>query len=439
VKGSLTAPVAVKTEPDAQALIEEARRRQRRRRRWFGVTVLAVGLAVVVPLAVSGGSKKPPTIRSHNSGGNNSAAVKKTRANSLPPAPPSVVVLQAGRLGANSGWASNVSDLFVTWDKGATWRRLTLPPLIAHLDLADRIQSVVAKGPNDLWLAVGDIIGLVPFRQSVDGSDRGEAIFRSTDGGTTWSASTLPGCLQTCGAGLSLSFVDAQHGFATDGPDPTTHTRVFSTDDGGTTWRQVSVIPKVSFGAEIAFTTTTDGWLLTGPIFNQSGTVASSPSYGLLHTTDGGVTWNQPANLPSAGQYELPAFFGPEDGAVMEWSPTPTVFSTSDGGTTWSAHSIPVGNPQALPNGPLPFSAADASTWVALTRVSLVETTDRGMHWTKVMTDVGGEKGVKPLVFFSATDGWTATAQPGCVEPNGCLPALLSTHNGGQTWTVLSP
>ena len=428
--------------PEEEALIREARQRQRRRRQWFGVVVLVAATAVILPLVLSGGSQKPPISRSHNSGGNSSAAVKTTTANSPPPAPPSVVVLQAGRLGPTSGWASNVSDLFLTPDMGTTWRTVTLPPILEHSDLADRLQSVVGFGANDLWLATADVIGLVPFSQSVDGSDRGLAIFRSTDGGVTWAMGILPGCLQTCGGDLSLSFIDPTHGFATDGPDQSIHTRMFSTSDGGVTWRAVSIIPTVTNSASIAFTTAVDGWALTGPTFNGGGT-ETSPGGVLYRTTDGGVTWERPPGLPGAGRYELPNFFGPDDGVVMQWSPSPTVFATTNGGATWTAHPVPVGSPPALPSGPLPFAAPNPTTWIALTRVYLIETTDAGTHWTEVPTDVAWSKGGnQPFVFFSATDGWTAAPEPSCTYASvndNCLPTLLATHDGGHTWSAVSP
>ena len=439
MKNLVIAPSPPDLDEQAEALIEEARQRHRRRRRWIGVFVLLVVLAAVVSFSVTGGSGKPPRARSHHAGGNGSTAVKTITANSPPPAPPSVVVLQAGRLGPTSGWASNVSDLFVTSDAGVTWRTLVLPPLIAHQDLAERISSVIAVGANDLWLAVGNIVGLVPFSQSVDGSDRGAAIFRSTDGGTTWAMSTLPGCLQTCGAGLSLSFVDALHGFASDGPDNLNHTHLFSTNDGGVTWHEVSVVPQVTWSANIVFTTTTDGWALTDATFDTHGSV-TYPGYALYRTTDAGHTWTPATDLPRTGQFELPTFFSPDQGVVMEWSPTPTVFSTTDGGTTWSGHPVPAGLPLALPNGPIGFSALDPSTWFVITRVALIETTDGGAHWTKVSTDAASRKASgRELVFFSPTDGWTVGSMPGCPESANCLPTLLATHNGGHTWSAVSP
>jgi len=428
--------VGAETEPDPQALIEEARRRHRRRRRWTGVAVLVLGLALGVALSVSGGSGGPPMNATHESRSNGS--VKTTTATVPPLAPPSVVINTAGRLDATSAWADNVSNLFVTHDQGATWQVVTpLPSLLAKQGgPADRIQSVVAVGANDLWLAAGDVIGLVPFSQSADGSDRGAAIFRSTDGGTTWATITLPGCVQACGGNLSLSFVDALHGFATIGPGNSMHTHVYSTTDGGSSWNPVSVLftPPI---ADIVFTTVADGWALTDPTF--IGDTVTSPGYSLLQTTDGGVTWTQPLGLPAAGMYEAPTFFGAQDGVVLRSSPSPVVFATTDGGGTWSSHRLPIGASPDVPGGGFPFSAASPSTWVALTPSALVETGDSGLHWTSVPTPIGSGKGYKPLVFFSARDGWVAGTAPGCANPMGCLPGLYATHDGGRTWKVVSP
>ena len=94
--------------------------------------------------------------------------------------------------------------------------------------------------------------GSFPWRESQDGSDRGEGIDRSTDGGRTWTFSTLPGCLQLCGS-IALSFVDADHGFAAVSSDQGNTGRTpgacsSTRPDGGATWQNRSPRRPISVG-----------------------------------------------------------------------------------------------------------------------------------------------------------------------------------------------
>ena len=80
-----------------------------------------------------------------------------------------------------------------------------------------------------------------------------------------------PGCLQTCGP-ISVSFIDAEHGYAEASPQKG-DSRLFATEDGGSTWLPVASMPNlgsVLVGGPIAepqllFTSKLDGWALTGP------------------------------------------------------------------------------------------------------------------------------------------------------------------------------
>jgi hypothetical protein len=132
-------------------------------------------------------------------------------------APDYVPVQTMGLAGSQLEWAANGTNLWVTADGGQTWRSVT-PPNLSAMTVSEHITAVDAVGTDDLWVVIEDVPGLVPYSQSVDGSDRGEGIDRSTDGGRTWTFSAVPPeCLQTCGP-ISVSFVDAEHGYAEASP-----------------------------------------------------------------------------------------------------------------------------------------------------------------------------------------------------------------------------
>jgi photosystem II stability/assembly factor-like uncharacterized protein len=85
---------------------------------------------------------------------------------------------------------------------------------------------------------------------------------------------------------VSLSFVDALHGFALAG------SALFSTSDGGATWSPVSTLSFASDGASIVFSDLLDGWATAGSALDQ--------------TTDGGLSWNPVSGLPAGATLQGP-------------------------------------------------------------------------------------------------------------------------------------
>jgi photosystem II stability/assembly factor-like uncharacterized protein len=121
--------------------------------------------------------------------------------------------------------------IITTADGGATWRevpRENIPPALAGEGaFAASGTCLIAQGKGSAWFGTG---GAAQAR-----------VFRSTDGGRTWTVSTVPAAAGESSAGIfSLAFRDARHGIAVGGdykkPESTTG-NVAITDDGGKTWR----------------------------------------------------------------------------------------------------------------------------------------------------------------------------------------------------------
>ena len=437
-----------------EALFKEAR--LRRRRRWIATGLAAVVLiGAVIIAAPSGGppshpTAKPTTPATGNGGPSTLRRVEAKYGGAL--------VMQMGLLGDTSptaphaGWTVNGLGIYVTSDDGAQWRNVT-PSLIADQEPGDRVGAMIGFGSEDLWLPVVDVIDLVPFSQSLDGSDRGEGIERSNNGGQTWQFSSLPGCLQTCGGSLQLSFVDPLHGFAATGPTDAGGVTFFSTDDGGATWKPIGTTLLTDEPLGMLFTSLSQGWLLSGPTFGSDGKATDSGRV-LYSTIDGGVTWTRARGLPTNDLYDVPAFFGPSVGVVLAQPNGPSasgqlaIYRTENGGATWTKYPTPVGaalsKPSASDTLSLPFSASSPADWQLFPGRSLYTTTNSGRTWTKVIpVPHSFPTAVSSIQFGSAKYGWAEALVPNCPSESisSCsqfqIPILASTNDGGKVWKVL--
>jgi len=121
-------------------------------------------------------------------------------------------------------------------------------------------------------------------------------VYASHDGGRTWQVIGAP---HTGDAYLGMvRFVDAMHGWLVDSTQDSA--RSFRTVDGGLTWQQ---LPGDQFLAPLNFTSPTEGWALS---------VDASGPWGVIHSVDGGETW-QPV-VPGQTDPRAPAFSTPPPG-----------------------------------------------------------------------------------------------------------------------------
>jgi photosystem II stability/assembly factor-like uncharacterized protein len=157
--------------------------------------------------------------------------------------------------------------IFTTADAGKTWHRQKTPA--ASKDegaFAASGTSVVTWGKKDAWFATG--------------GPAGGRVFRTHNGGRTWSVAQAPlGGTKTAGI-FSLAFADKKHGIAVGGDfqnaKATEHT-VALTRDGGKTWQSPAAKLRLSYRSGVA--------ALGEKVFIAVGTEGSDLS------RDGGETW----------------------------------------------------------------------------------------------------------------------------------------------------
>ena len=137
---------------------------------------------------------------------------------------------------------------------------------------------------------------------------------------------------------------------------------------------------------------------------------------GLLHSTDGGLTWAEQPTGTGADLWIVQFV----DGLHGFAAGASAVISTADGGATWKDMTPPA----ALADEYWDMSFGDAlHGWVTTTDGAVLRTTDGGVTWTR--KSLGSGVGEVACDYVDATHGW-AIADGGRV---------WKTADGGATWT----
>ncbi len=157
--------------------------------------------------------------------------------------------------------------LFATDDAGAHWRRLDAPEaLVKEGAFAASGTCLIVSGTRDAWFGTG-----------------AARVFRTADGGSTWTVAQTPVRHDSSSAGIfSLAFADGRRGVAVGGdynkPAEDAH-NVAITEDGGRTWSEPASRP-AGFRSAVAYVPTLKAWIAVG----TSGSDIS---------TDDGKTWKR--------------------------------------------------------------------------------------------------------------------------------------------------
>jgi photosystem II stability/assembly factor-like uncharacterized protein len=221
-------------------------------------------------------------------------------------------------LRADRGWGRARVD--VTHDGGRSWR----PVWTGRLARAEPVIAAV-RGGRDGWIALPS------------------GVLRSSDRGRTWSKiSARPNLLR-------LSFANARVGWALSAPRSEERPWfLLMTVDGGITWRN-RPIPPCSITGLISLVSPVKGWLACGGLPG-----AGNQEKRVFSTIDGGRTWrlrsgvmidgSQVGNLSPGGYLATLSFLPNGHG----WLGVRRGYfvSTNDGGAHWSV--LPVSRPESV-------------------------------------------------------------------------------------------
>jgi photosystem II stability/assembly factor-like uncharacterized protein len=280
--------------------------------------------------------------------------------------------------------------------------RLATPPLAGRF-----IEAVDFLDAKHGWVAEYDC-----GRASV-------FLFRTTNGGRSWTSLGRPGT-HSCGGGPTyLSFVDAQHGWLepTSPNGPEGYLR--HTVNGGKTWKTIT--RKLPCLAPVHFTSRTVGWI-------------ARCGNALYRTRNAGRTWTRAlGNRALLPMYDLPRLTGRSGAVATIGNGSVRFYVTDDGGSNWrssgSRRIFPCADSYPYPSF-FPESVVSARTWWVVDQGRVAVTTDAGAHW-RVTRAHGLPATACAVRSVSAVNSKLAWAVARARGGN----ALFTTANGGRTWT----
>ena len=244
----------------------------------------------------------------------------RTRAVVVDPSDPTNRTWFAGSVGGG---------LWKTENGGASWT-----PLTEHLpNLAVSALAIGTSDPKIIYMGTGE-----GFR-NIDAVE-GSGIFKSTDGGRTWTqlASTLAGSDFRYVNRLAIDPQDAQVVLAA------TNTGILRTEDGGSYWQRVFEGQKGTRVFDLKVRPDSFEIQFATPI--HYGWFTGTPPEGVAKSIDGGRSWRmvlEEKDVGTFGRMELAIAHSNPDivYASAEGGRNSLLFRSKDGGDTW----IPVIDP----------------------------------------------------------------------------------------------
>ncbi|MCH8531778.1 MAG: hypothetical protein LAT65_13080 [Saccharospirillum sp.] len=256
----------------------------------------------------------------------------------------------------------------------------------------------------------------------------GALILKSTDGGGTWTQYVNDYWNRLTG----VHFVDENNGWIVGGLSSGNPPMILRTQNAGATWSEQShPISDEGTFFDIEFVSATHGWIAGG---HNALTVEESDRF-ILHTTDGGNTWNKVAfdfgnGLPFLSVSFVDTMNGWAVGRDTEDETNDSYYYTTDGGVNWQTGKTGVYEqigPYADRFDLVQFVDNNHGYLAGVSRV--MRTTDGGLTWSLAFQD--GGMNIYDMAFVDAQRGWLVGNGIGS---DNAVAKIFYTENGGITW-----
>lgn len=271
-------------------------------------------------------------------------------------------------------------SFYKTHDGGLTWSSITLPGYAG-----EPLYNVTFIDEN---------IGLVSGNSAVGSID----VYRTTDGGDTWTRAGFP----LGGSWYHQDYVSSTVGFMGS------NGALVRTTNAGATWPIRSQYPDCPVIYGMDFIDSNNGFVAGDDVQNNE--------YGVFRTVDGGVTWQRVfANVSNDVIYMSPSVLLAESGTSM--------FRSTDNGNTWAQIA------SGISTGLADLEKVDANTVVGVsTGGDIWRSADGGFTWSHRYDGEGDLPGSWSVEFRTPLDGYVC----------GVSNLIYETHDGGLTWKRMS-
>ncbi|HNA89714.1 MAG TPA: hypothetical protein PK989_10425, partial [Anaerolineales bacterium] len=214
----------------------------------------------------------------------------------------------------NTMWVGSVSGgIWKTTDGGASWNIQT--DFLTNMAVVSMV--IDPTNPNILYAGTGEYYG------SYGATNKGNGVFKTTDGGTTWTqlANTNTNSSSDWYTVSRLSISPADHNIILAG----NWSGIWRSLDGGTNWTLEQLTP-CCVVADVDFNPS-DG----------SKAVAGTFEGGAMYSTNGGDTWTDATGLPANGRVELAySRSNPNNVFALVNSNNGEVYKSTNGGQSYS-------------------------------------------------------------------------------------------------------
>lgn len=277
-----------------------------------------------------------------------------------------------------------------TVDGGESWVALELP-----ITVVGNISGLFFLNEN---------VGFVTGEESVSPNEIGSSIFRTINGGRTWSKY------------LSTEEISGRVYFASNSVGFVFGEKIFRTANGGTTWDVVY---------ENEYDLSLSGFLST-PLSNtvKTGAVLGYREW-ILRTQDGGVTWNEEyMGLPNSWlvfHYDFGFISEKEGYAILDSSFDDfgdPLYRTLNGGQTWMLVNLPNQNGSEIRDV---FIADNGTGWTVGQSGKMWKKEAASELW--VEQNLGVNYVLSNVQFEDSFNGWVSGAE-----------GVLRTKDGGENW-----